>query len=825
MGQGQAMADPSSQEELFVAERVGTADRVVAINARCQVRTRDGHCIVVVGGLPVAQFAESDRMAATYAAITLIEQGWAEQKEAAAAFDCSTRTLRRAQERFAEGGLAALGRSGGYPKGRPRLRTTRTRHISDLKAQGLSNRDIAGQLGVTEKAVRKQLRRLGWKQATAEQGELGIAVGGADPNLSALTAPALGAAGASLALCPGIPVTLELLAAPSGADPNMSASVARELVAAGPSLASGAGTPVDPRLLVAPPGADPNMSAPADDEPLPFSSDTDPADRRMDRLFACLGLLDDAAPLFRAGQRVPGAGVLLAIPALIDSGVFECAQELYGNIGPAFYGLRTTFVALLLMALLRIRRVESLKEHEPTELGRLLGLDRAPEVKTLRRKLIRLAKLGCATPLGRALAQRRVDAHGSAMGFLYVDGHVRAYHGKHAIPGTHVARLHASMPATSDYWIGDQRGDPLFVLTVEANAGMVKMLPPLLDEVRAFVGDDRRVTIVFDRGGWSPALFRQLLSAKFDLLTYRKGRIRRLPANRFHQRQAVLDGTKVRYSLADQGIRLKGGPRLRQVTMLCDSGHQTTIVTSRRDLSDIEVAYRMFERWRQENFFKYLREEYALDVLVDYQIEPASPSRDVPNPNWKAADQALRKARAEATKLAAQFGHSASANSEERRPTMRGFKIANAAQGRRLREALDKCRQIEAFRAKVPRRVPASQAADGQPVIQLATERKHLTNLIKMVAYQAESELLRLIAPHYARATEEGRTLVQSALSSAADITVTDTELCVTLAPLSSPHRTRAVAALCAELNRAPVRFPGTRLRLSFAIASPEPSP
>ena len=72
--------------------------------------------------------------------------------------------------------------------------------------------------------------------------------------------------------------------------------------------------------------------------------------------------------------------------------------------------------------------------------------------------------------------------------------------------------------------------------------------------------------------------------------------------------------------LADQGVLLLGGKlRLRQVTRLSDDGqHQTPILTSRRDLPAVEVAYRMFERWRQENFFKYLREEYALDALVDY---------------------------------------------------------------------------------------------------------------------------------------------------------------------------------------------------------------
>jgi prepilin-type processing-associated H-X9-DG protein len=226
--------------------------------------------------------------------------------------------------------------------------------------------------------------------------------------------------------------------------------------------------------------------------------------------------------------------VLLALPVLIASGVFECAQKIYGSLGPAFYGLRTSLLTLLLMALWRIKRPEGLKEHSPQDLGRVLGLDRAPEVKTLRRKLARLAAAGRAAQFGQALAQQRVAAHGEAVGFLYIDGHVRVYHGKHALPKTHVARMRISMPATSDYWVNEMSGDPLFVVTAQANAGLVKMLPGLLEQIRSLVGQ-RRLTVVFDRGGFSPKLFQQILAAGFDLLTYRKGRHPKIPQKHFQK--------------------------------------------------------------------------------------------------------------------------------------------------------------------------------------------------------------------------------------------------------------------------------------------------
>ena len=755
------MSQAPKQGDFF--PEVGTPEGTTFVNARCLIRTQEGHRVVIVAGVVIAQYALGDRMAEAHAMVSLIDQGWAEQKEVARAFGCSARSVRRHQRRFEDGGLPALGRSGGYPRGHPRLPASHTRQVTRLKEQGVSDCQIATRMGVTEKAVRNVLRRMGWTKR--EQAEESL--------------PLVGESA-----CPNVSVA-------SMAEPAQSAS----------------------------PASDPKLSAfPLSDLPFTTSMDRDPADRRFDRLMAYLGLLDDAAPLFRPGTAIPGAGVLLAMPALVASGVIDCAYEVYGSIGPAFFGLRTTIVALVLMALLRIKRPEGLKEHPPDALGRILGLDRAPEVKTLRRKLKRLATLGRSTQFGRALAERRVAARGALMGFLYVDGHVRVFHGKATLPKAHVAQMRLSMPATTDYWVNYAIGEPLLVVTAEANAGLVKMLPGILNEARSLLGE-RRLTVVFDRGGWSPKLFAKLVAESFDLLTYRKGHSRRLPMSRFREHKGVIDGRTIHYTLADQGVHLLGGKlRLRQVTRLSENGHQTPIVTSRRDLPAIEVAFRMFERWRQENFFKYLREEYALDALVEYATEPDDPVREVPNPKWNMLNRQLRQARAAVKILHAEYGKKALLNSGSRRPAKRGFKIAQDTLGKKIIAAAKRCTTLETRRAAVPRRLPVGQVVDG-PVVKLASERMHLTSLLKMVAYQVESDLFRLVTPHYKRAEDEGRTLVQSALASAADIEVSETELRVLVAPLSSPHRTRVLATLCGELNATATTFPGTNLILRYDVA------
>src|SRR5262245_431989 len=417
----------------------------LVINARCSLRIEADQRVIVIAGLPVHHYLAEDTVAEAYAMVFLVESGFAQQTDVARAFGRSVRTIRRYQERYAQGGMAALSGEEGWRRGRRRISGKRLRTIEALKRKGMSNRAVAHQLGVGENAIRKLV---GSKPAESAQ--------------------------------------LALPAMPSAAEES-----------AATRMPSGARNGEDGDRAARGDGGDPGTAPEAanDDEPVPMRLDRDAEDRTLDRQLAYLGLLDDAAPLFREGSSVAAVGVLLALPCLVESGLFRICRKLYGDIGPAFYGLRTTLLTLLLMALLRIKRPEHLKEKDPAAFGRLLGLDRAPEVKTLRRRLTRLAAQHCAEQLGAELARVRVDQRGHLMGFLYVDGHVRAYHGQRAISSNaYVARRHLAMPATTDYWINDTSGDPLLVITGEVDAALTKAMPRLLREVRGVVGE-RKVTI------------------------------------------------------------------------------------------------------------------------------------------------------------------------------------------------------------------------------------------------------------------------------------------------------------------------------------------
>jgi len=180
----------------------------------------------------------------------------------------------------------------------------------------------------------------------------------------------------------------------------------------------------------------------------------------VERLLASLGKLDEVARRFAPALDIPNGGVLLALPALLVSGLLRYASK-YFRLPPGFYGLKTIFLLLAFMALARLKSIESLRYCAPGEWGKLLGIGRAPEVRTLRIKLKHLANQEQAFSWSVELCKESEEAT-----VLYVDGHVRVYHGKtKQLPKHYVARERLCLSATADYWVNAMDRRPFFVVS------------------------------------------------------------------------------------------------------------------------------------------------------------------------------------------------------------------------------------------------------------------------------------------------------------------------------------------------------------------------
>lgn len=549
-----------------------------------------------------------------------------------------------------------------------------------------------------------------------------------------------------------------------------------------------------------------------------------PEPRSAERQAARRGELAGARPVICEGAGLAVAGALIILPALAVTGLLETAEHIYGRARAAFYGIGSLMLAMVFATLVGEPRVEGLTRIDPVALGRLLGLDRAPEPKTMRRRLGELARAGRSAELLVALGAHHASTHPEAMGVLYVDGHVRAYHGSADVPKAHVARIRLSMPAELDTWVADANGDGLMVFSAPPGASLVAELRRVAAWARELVGPDRRPTICFDRGGWSPAGFAELVRAGFDILTYRKAPLTAEPRSSFSLHRFVDDlGRRQEYWLADRAVRISyhGARRrfaCRQITRLDPAtGHQTQVITTRTDADPALLAHAMFSRWRQENFFRYLRAHYGLDALDAYATVDDDAGRPVANPAKATAKAELARAKTTRAAAEADLARAVVAAADPLRggPIEANARLAEATAAVEGATATteDLARSVAAVPAKVPLALVRPDAARLDP------ERKRVHDAVRMATYNAESSLARLVAPHYARADDEARSLLREVFASPADLQVVGAELHVRIHPLSAPRRTRALAALCVDLTATETIYPRTELTLVYSVA------
>ena len=758
------------------ARPVGTAAAIV--------EDADGGRVFVHGNLAYAWDA-GDAAGRRFAAVSLMRIKAATQLQVAEAFAVGPATVRRWEARLTDGGMAGLFGERKGPKRKSKLTADTVAAIRRLRDGGASYRGIAAATGVSAGSVRNALTDTDTDTDTEEPG----APTGSDAHL--LPEP-------PIAVEPGVEIEVE---AEQDCPATMSAVPVTDTGAA-------AGNTEVPVLA-------------------------DPVDRCGERALARFGLIPYAPPVFTPCGRAPLAGLLLALPGLAATGLLECAHTVYGELPNGFYSLDAMLCEGVFRALLGEARAEGAARIDPPALGRVLGLDRAPEVKTIRRKIGLLAAAGRAGDWIAAMAARHVEDRPEQAAVLYVDGHVRAYQGTRKIAKTHVPRLKFPAPATVETWVADAAGDPLLVVLAQPGASLAAELRRLIPELRAMVGDERRVLVGFDRGGWSPALFADLHAAGFDTLTWRKGSTADLDEHQFAEHSHIDEhGRTHTWALADTEVELDiaDGPdkgevfAMRQIS-LYDTARtrQMHILTTRADLSAAEIRYRMGSRWRQENHYRYARMHFDLDSHDSYRAGQDDPDRMVPNPAKKLAYQQVEKARralhlAETLRdrelLAASCpppGFTTVLTNTMINTINTDAHTAHAA----LQAALTAHQAI-------PARLPLAHIHPGQQV--LDTETKLIHHAIRIAAFNTAQSLARAILTDtgYTRGDDEAHTLIRTALAGSGDIIPDhDTNtLHIRLDPLPAPRHTAATDELCQALNDTNTVYPGTDLTLRYSIKS-----
>lgn len=583
--------------------------------------------------------------------------------------------------------------------------------------------------------------------------------------------------------------------------------------------------------------------------------------RVLDRMLAACGCLTGANLQFAPADDVPQAGVLCALPALLTEGLLRHTRTFYA-LSPGFYPLEAIFLYLALLALVRCRSLEQTRYQAPGEWGRMLGLDRLPEVKTLRAKIAMLcATQGRAAQWQSCLAKEWIEAappaspadpsppanpannadqsstaKAASLGLFYVDGHVRVYHGcLTPLPRRYVSRERLCLRGTTDYWVNGLGGEPFFVVTQPVNTGLIaalreQVIPQLLAATAssgstATPASDAtpRCTLVFDREGYSPQLFADLKTAGIAILTYHKFPGAAWPETEFSAHQVRLTtGETVTRDLAERGTRLSNNQWVREVRVRGADAHQTSILTTHLQLNLTEVATRMAARWSQENFFKYMLENFGLDRIIEHGTTALPDSTIVVNPVHRRLEADLRRHRAILLRQRAQLG----ALTLPAEPTAEE-NAAFLTRGGELREMIAaetaRLEARKAQRAETPRKVALKDLPEGERFAQLCPESKHFIDTIKMIAYRAESALAGEARETLAR-TEDARALMRRLFITPANLRpdYAAQTLTVELHRFGSALQDATIAQLCETLTATETNFPTTNLRLIYRqVGSP----
>ncbi len=535
---------------------------------------------------------------------------------------------------------------------------------------------------------------------------------------------------------------------------------------------------------------------------------------------------------FTPSEGVEFGGVLFLLPALLATGLMSFKKHYTSLSG--YYDLKTIVISLAFMYLCRIKNPEQLKHHSPGEFGKLLGLDRVPEAKNLREKMSEIVSQKQAGQWNIGLARSWVETDENV--FYYIDGHVKVYSGYKANLGKkHISRLKLCLPGMTEFWINNSKGLPYFVVTGEVNEKMQqiileKILPELLENVAMKVSDADleadldlpRFTLIFDREAYSPKFFDILWKEhRVAVLTYRKNVKDKWNNNDFSEHEIEIDENKVKMQLAEKTIKLDN-VELREVRKKNNDSHQTSIVTTNKKLTTMLIALRMFARWSQENFFKYLIQDYALDKIVHYIVNEIDDDFEVVNPAYNKLTYQLKKIREKISRRNAKLYKLIYKNIKDNADkTEKNFKQQSKVK-EELQEFENREKELLEQRSKLSYKITIKQMQEEARYNKLDFESKLFQNVIKMICYRAETSFSILLSDNYKKKTNEMRTLTKSLIKTKANI-IPDYKketLTVELYSLSNPRDNKAAIKICQTLNDSETKFPGTNLKLIYKFAT-----
>ena len=516
---------------------------------------------------------------------------------------------------------------------------------------------------------------------------------------------------------------------------------------------------------------------------------------------------DDLVPMtaqpVRSGKVVQHVGCWILLVLAGEMGLHEEAQRAFD--GRHSDGLRIALDAVLCSLAIRQFVVEGVRRLATPTGATLLRAERVPSASGVRKLLGRLlAQTDGGAALEARMAERLITTATSESGpaIFYVDGHMRRYTGKHVVRKGWRMQDKRVVPGTTDYYVHDEDGRPMFRVPVTSHDHLTEWLLPLGKRLRDALGPDEKILLAFDRGGAFVAQLAALRDANFDFVTYERKPYDELPATKFAP--TTIAGDKV--GLHESRLRNLGDRRgrVRRIVVRVEDGRQISFLAVSK-LPATRLIEILWLRWRQENGFKHGNERWGINQLDGRRVQPYPEGTIIPNPARRKLERALRiwrTAEGDARRALARLP----ADHEKR-----------AKVERELAESLEWQRQLETIRPMFPKHAPIEETELAGKLVHHTGKLKTIIDVIRVVCANAESELAAIVAPHMRR-PREAKKLVANLFAAPGKVVVTEHAICVRLAPAANRSELVAIQHLLDNLNRRGLILPSdpNRLPLRF---------
>src|SRR6266568_4229873 len=467
---------------------------------------------------------------------------------------------------------------------------------------------------------------------------------------------------------------------------------------------------------------------------------------------------------------------------------------------------------------LGVSSAEGTKHLIPAQAGILAGIGRLPGLRTLRPRLSAIADRCDPLALQRQLGAAMLAADAPGLHVYYVDDHFVPYEGAKPVPkGWNTKRRHAQ-PGRADTMVTDYQGRAVAFATGDPS-GLSATLPGALAQLRQVLGAEATIMLGFDRGGSYPVAFRAIRDARADWVTWRRSPLAPVTAKPRRYWAARGDGKPAEVLwLADETAEIKEYGQARQITLFEAGAPVLQVLTSDTDAPAAALLAWLRCRWRIENLFKYLEDNYGIHWLCDYHAEAIDDDHLIGNPERTAARARMREAEQD---LAGAEQELAALLTAPQMTAAAKNKAIPAAE-KKITRATEAVTAARAALKGIPAKLPANQVTPGAQKAILAARRRSLQMVLRLLAAAAEHWLGNQLHD-YLRDPNEYRAITRNLLHLGGTITCTPRAITVTLDPPAAPRIARALGLLIEQINTAPPRMPGDTRPITYQLATPHP--